>query len=65
MIKEILTLKELSSNLHISISEIRKLVRERRIPHFRIGNKIYFNVESINNWLTKIEEKENKRTLFC
>ena len=63
--KEIITLKELSNNLHISISEIRKLVRERRIPHFRIGNKIYFNVESINNWLTKIEEKENKRTLFC
>ncbi len=63
--KEIITLKELSSNLHISISEIRKLVRERRIPHFRIGNKIYFSVESINNWLTKIEEKENKRTLFC
>ena len=60
--KEIITLKELSSNLHISISEIRKLVRERRIPHFRIGNKIYFSVESINNWLTKIEEKENKRT---
>ena len=63
--KEIITLKELSSNLHISISEIRKLVRERRIPHFRIVNKIYFSVESINNWLTKIEEKENKRTLFC
>jgi excisionase family DNA binding protein len=63
--KEIITLKELSNNLHISISEIRKLVRERRIPHFRIGNKIYFSVESINNWLTKIEEKENKRTLFC
>lgn len=63
--KEIITLKELSSNLHISISEIRKLVRERRIPHFRIGNKIYFSVESLNNWLTKIEEKENKRTLFC
>lgn len=63
--KEIITLKELSSNLHISISEIRKLVRERKIPHFRIGNKIYFSVESINNWLTKIEEKENKRTLFC
>ena len=63
--KEIITLKELSNNLHISISVIRKLVRERRIPHFRIGNKIYFSVESINNWLTKIEEKENKRTLFC
>ena len=52
--KEIITLKELSNNLHISISEIRKLVRERRIPHFRIGNKIYFSVESINNWLKKI-----------
>lgn len=63
--KEILTLKELSINLKISISEIRKLVRERRIPHFRIGNRIYFKVESINLWIEKIEDKEKKTTLFC
>lgn len=62
---EILTLKELSINLKISISEIRKLVRERRIPHFRIGNRIYFKVESINLWIEKIEDKEKKTTLFC
>ncbi len=64
-IKESVNIKELSNNLNISISEIRKLVRERRIPHFRIGNKIYFKIESINIWVDKLEEKEKKTTLFC
>lgn len=63
--QDIMSLKELSSNLKISISEIRKLVRERRIPHFRIGNRIYFKVESINLWIEKMEENEKKTTLFC
>lgn len=63
--KEIMNMKDLSNKLNISISGIRKLVRERKIPHFRIGNRIYFSVESINNWLDKIEQKENKTTLFC
>lgn len=63
--QDIMSLKELSSNLKISISEIRKLVRERRIPHFRIGNRIYFKVDSINMWLEKMEENEKKTTLFC
>ena len=62
--KEIITLKELSLTLKISISAIRKLVRERQIPHFRIGNKIYFSISSINEWIEKKEEKEKKTTLF-
>lgn len=65
MTKELCNIKELSNYLKISIPEIRKLVRERRIPHFRIGNKIYFKIESINIWIDKLEEKEKKTTLFC
>jgi len=61
---QILTLKELSINLNTSISQIRKLIRERRIPYFRIGNRIYFKVDSINLWIEKKEDKEKKTTLF-
>ena len=65
MSKDICNINDLSSYLKISKSGIRKLVRERRIPHFRIGNRIYFKVESINLWIEKIEDKEKKTTLFC
>ena len=63
--KEILDLKELSSYLKISVSEIRKLVWQKRIPHFRIGNRIKFDLQHINLWIENLEEKESKHTLFC
>lgn len=64
MTKEICNLKDLSSYLKISISEIRKLVREKRIPHFRVGNRIMFDLKSVNSWVEKLEEKESKKVLF-
>jgi len=64
MKKEIMTIKELSSYLNISISGIRKLVRYRNIPFFRIGNRIYFNLNKINNWIETKEKQEEKTILF-
>ena len=64
MTKEICNLKDLSNYLKISISEIRKLVREKKIPHFRIGNRIMFELKSINTWVEKLQEKESKTSLF-
>lgn len=64
MTKEICNLKDLSNYLKISISEIRKLVREKKIPHFRIGNRIMFDLKSINTWVEKLQEKESKTSLF-
>ena len=62
--KEICNLKELSDYLKISISEIRKLVREKRIPNFRLGNRIMFDIKKINNWIEDLEEKESLNSLF-
>lgn len=64
MTKEICNLKDLSNYLKISISEIRKLVREKKIPHFRLGNRIMFDLKSVNSWLEKLQEKESKTSLF-
>lgn len=62
--KEICNLKELSDYLKISISEIRKLVREKRIPNFRLGNRIMFDIKKINKWIEDLEEKESLNSLF-
>ncbi len=62
--KEILDVKEVSNYLKVSISEIRKLVRQRNIPHFRIGNRLRFDLANVNLWLEELEEKNKKILLF-
>jgi len=62
--KKILDIKQLSTYLQVSISEIRKLVRQRNIPYFRIGNRLKFDLENINLWIEELEEKNKKILLF-
>ena len=57
-------IKQLSFYLNISISEVRKLVREREIPHFRIGNRIKFNIDTINNWIENLEQIESHKSVL-
>lgn len=64
MTKEICDIQELSGYLKVSVSEIRKLVREKRVPFFRVGNRLRFDLKKINNWLEKLEEIEVKNSLF-
>ena len=64
MTKEICDIKELSNYLKISVSEIRKLVRAKRIPHFRLGNRIKFDLKKINSWLDDMEAEESKKYIL-
>ena len=48
---EIYDVDDLSNYLQLSTSGIRKLVKERKIPHFRVGNRIKFNSQTINLWI--------------
>ncbi len=64
MTKEICNIKDLSSYLKISTSEIRKLVREKKIPNFRLGTRIMFDLIEINKWVEKLAEKESKYSVF-
>lgn len=64
MTKEICDIQDLSSYLKVSVSEVRKLVREKKIPFFRVGNRLRFDLKKINNWLEKLEEENAKKSLF-
>lgn len=44
-------IKECSSYLNISVSLIRKLIRKKEIPYSRIGVKLLFSKNEIDNWL--------------
>ena len=64
MTKELCNIKELSNYLKVSIPEIRKLVRSKRIPHFRIGNRIKFDINKINSWVDDLEAQERRNKLL-
>lgn len=48
---QIFNVKEVANYLNCSISSIRNLVRNKEIPYFRIGNKLNFNKEAVDNWI--------------
>ena len=64
MQKNICNVKELSNYLQTSIPQIRKLVREKKIPYFRVGNRIKFDLNEINKWIEKAQEKELEMSVF-
>ncbi|MCX8075270.1 MAG: helix-turn-helix domain-containing protein [Clostridia bacterium] len=47
--------KKLAEYLGCSESAIRKLVREKKIKFFRIGSKITFNIDDVNEYI--LEQK--------
>lgn len=48
---DVFNVKEVAEYLHCSVSTIRKLVRANQIPYFRIGNRLLFNKNYIENWV--------------
>ena len=51
MEKEICGIKEIAKYLNISESGVRKLVREKRIPYFKVLSCIKFDINEINKKL--------------
>ena len=56
--RKVLNIKEVKDYLSVSESTIRKLVRENKIPYFRVASKILFDQEKIDQW---IEEQQKKQ----
>ena len=60
MEKEICGIKEIAKYLNISESGVRKLVREKRIPYFKVLRCIKFDIKEINEWVNESAKKESK-----
>lgn len=54
-IKEILDINEVAVYLHSSTQTIRKLIREKIIPSFRVGRRIYIKKDSLEVWIKNQE----------
>ena len=54
-----LDVKDVSGYLKCSVSFIRKMIYERKIPFFKIGNRILFRLSRIEEWIS-----ENEKTIL-
>ena len=58
-----MNVKEVAEYLKCSESSIRNMVRDKKIPVFKINSKLNFNKEAIDNWIHTQElmslQKEN------
>lgn len=68
---KIMNLKQLASYLDVSKGYLYKLTSTNNIPHSKRGNRIYFDIEAINEWVLEnkmwtqkdIEEQVNNYLL--
>ena len=56
---QIFTTKEVSTYLNINEKRIYQLVKDREIPHTRVGGKLVFAKEIIDRWIYKNTEQSN------
>ena len=62
---EVFNVKEVAKYLHCSQSTIRKLLKKKQIPSFRIAYRIFFKKEHIDLWInnqciTSLEVDKNE-----
>lgn len=50
--KIVFNVAEVCRYLHTSQSSVRKLVRTKQIPHYRILSRIFFDKETIDMWIS-------------
>jgi excisionase family DNA binding protein len=51
----VMTLDEVAQYLHVHPSTIYRLLKEKRIPAFKLGSDWRFNQESIERWMRELE----------
>ncbi|MED2945470.1 helix-turn-helix domain-containing protein [Bacillus swezeyi] len=56
-----LTPQEVADFLGVHKETIYIMVRKREIPHFRVGKKIFFRVDSLNEWIRKQEQESTEK----
>lgn len=62
--KQVCGIEEIAKYLDVSVPLVRKLVRAKMIPYFRIGNRLKFKISEIEKWIENKQESEGKNFLF-
>ncbi len=54
---KVLTVQEVSNYLRVHRSTIYRLLRQHRLPAFRVGSDWRFNIEAIDRWRAEMEAR--------
>ena len=57
MEKKIMDVKELAAYLKISVDGVYAMVHERKIPYFKVGRRVRFDLVEINAWLEQRKQQ--------
>jgi excisionase family DNA binding protein len=55
---KVMTVREVSSYLHVHRTTIYRLLKSNQIPAFRIGSVFRFNIEAIDRWCLQQETSQ-------
>ncbi len=61
MNKLIINAKEASKILGINYWKLLELVKAKKIPHIKVGNRILFREETLEKWLAQKEKQSVER----
>lgn len=50
---DLLTVPEVAALLRLTVKGVYGLVEGRRIPHFKVGNRVRFDREDVVRWLSE------------
>ncbi|MBL7892215.1 MAG: helix-turn-helix domain-containing protein [Bacteroidia bacterium] len=59
---EIMDIKQASELLHLKITTLYEKTSEKTIPHFKKGNKLYFNRSELEAWIRQGKVKTAEQT---
>ena len=62
MMNRLLTVEEVATLLRLSPRGVYNLVAARRIPHIKVGTRVRFKVEQVEEWLAEKTVDEVKPT---
>lgn len=57
MPKRFIGVEELAEYLDLKKSTIYQWVHQQKIPHYKLGKRVKFDLEKIENWLKRKEVK--------
>jgi excisionase family DNA binding protein len=56
--KKVLTVEDVADYMQVHKSTIYRLLRQHRIPAFKVGTDWRFNIESIDEWRKSLEDHD-------
>jgi len=52
----------IAAYLSISVRHVRRLVLERRIPHRKIGSRLRFDIDEVDDWMNSLRRGPDPTT---